>query len=295
MNKIGIHYAFWGNSWDIDIMERIRYASQIGFECMDVTPPDYLTNLEYDRMSELKKCSEQYGVEMNFCIGFPKAKDMASPEASVRKAGIEYSKRMIEAVSFMGGKMLSGILYSCWPYLYDHPISRADKEDAWKRGLESVQKVLPVADDFGVDYAIELVNRFEQYILNSVDEGLKFCEQLQHPNVGLLIDVFHANIEEDSISGAIRKAGSRLKHMHVSENNRRLPGTGHHINWEEVFASIKEIDFQGAVVMEPFIEGFGEVGNDLRIWRDLEQDVSKEARDRYLTDAIRFIKKGLER
>lgn len=295
MNKIGIHYAFWGNEWDVDISERIKFAANVGFDSIDVTPPQYMIDLNYKKMDELRKCSEEHNVDLNFCIGFPRGKDMASHEKSEREAGIEYSKKMFEAAKYMGSSMLSGIIYSSWPYMYNHTISEDFKKKCWEYALESVSYLLPIAKSYGITYAIEPVNRFEQFILNSVDEGLRFCEELGDDEVGLLIDTFHANIEEDSIADAIRKCGKRLKHMHICENNRKVPGTCKNINWPSIFEAINDIQFEGDLVMEPFIEAFGPVGNDIRIWRNLESDLSKEARDKYLRDSIEFVKNGLNR
>lgn len=293
MNKIGIHYAYWGHEWDVDLSERIQNAAHVGFEVIDITPPEYIINLDKPKMRELKNISEACGVELSFCIGFPKEQDMSSSDYTTRQGGIEFSKRMMEAVSFMGGKTLSGILYSWWPYLYTAPISLQDKRDAWKWGVESIQKLMPFAESYDIRYAIELVNRFEQYILNSVDEGLAYIQDIGSPRAGLLVDVFHANIEEDSIPDAIRKAGNHLFHLHISENTRRLPGFGKSIDWDGIVKALKAIDYQGNIVMEPFIEAFYPVGNDLRIWRDLETDLSKEARDEYARQAIAFIKEKL--
>lgn len=290
MNKIGIHYAYWGHEWDADLGERIQNAAHAGFEVIDITPPEYIVNLDKTRMNELKHISQACGVELSFCIGFPKEQDMSSSDPATRERGVEFSKRIMEAVSFMGGKTLSGILYSWWPYLYTAPLTLADKQDAWKRGVESIQKLMPFADSYDIKYAIELVNRFEQYILNSVEEGLEYIEDIGNPRSGLLVDVFHANIEEDSIPDAIRKAGKHLFHLHISENNRRLPGFGSSIDWDGIIHALKDIDYQGSIVMEPFIEAFHPVGNDLRIWRDLEKDLSKEARDQYARQSIAFIK-----
>ena len=108
----------------------------------------------------------------------------------------------------------------------------SDKQNAWKWGVESIQKLMPFAESYDIRYAIELVNRFEQFILNSVDEGLQYIKDIKNPRAGLLVDVFHANIEEDSIPDAIRKAGDPLFHLHISENNRRLPGCGKSIDWD---------------------------------------------------------------
>lgn len=293
MNKIGIHYAYWGHDWDVDLGERIQNAANVGFEVIDITPPEYIVNLDKTKMKELKNISRSCGVELSFCIGFPKEQDMSSSDSATRERGIEFSKRIMEAVNFMGGNTLSGILYSWWPYLYTSPLSMSDKQSAWNWGVESIQKLMPFAESYDIRYAIELVNRFEQFILNSVDEGLQYVDDIKNPRAGLLIDVFHANIEEDSIPDAIRKAGDHLFHLHISENNRRLPGFGKSIDWDGIIQAIKDINYKGSIVMEPFLEAFHPVGNDLRIWRNLENDLSKEARDTYARQSIAFIKEKL--
>lgn len=291
MNKFGVHYAFWGNDWDVDLMERIRLAAELGFDSIDAVPPDYMVNLDYKKMAELKACAEDHGIDIVFCIGFPKSKDMASPDENVRNAGKEYSRSMIKAAEFMGADTLSGILYSCWPYLYTEEITPKMKSDAWSRAVDSVKEIVSFASDHGIKYVIEVVNRFEQFIVNSVEEGKLFIRDIGHPNAKLLIDIHHANIEENSIPDAIRSAGSLLAHMHISENNRRLPGTGNHIDWSAIAKAVKDINYEGRIVIESFLATGGPVGNDLRIWRNLESDVSKEARHRMLKESLAFVKK----
>lgn len=290
MNKFGIHYAYWGEQWNVDLCERIRLAADAGFDVLEVTPPDYMTSLNRTKMDDLKKCAKDNGIEMSFCIGFPKSKDMASADRSVREAGIEHSKRMIEAVHYMGGKILSGILYSQWPCLYVSEITPEYKQDCWKRSVESVQKVVPIAESCGIEYAVEMVNRFEQFIVNSVEEGKQFCRDVDSSNIKLLLDVFHANIEEDSIPDAILSAGSLLAHIHMSENNRRLPGCGGSIPWREIAAALRKIGYRGRIVLEPFVAAGGPVGNDLRIWRNLNADISREARHAALKKSLQFVK-----
>ncbi len=290
MNKIGVHYAFWGNEWNVDLCERIKLAAELGFDSMDITPPDYIVNLDYKKMDELKACAEYHGIDMVFCIGFPKSKDMASSDPDVRKAGIEYSKNMIKAARYMGVETLGGILYSYWPCLYTNAITPEMKAECWKRGVESVREVVPFAQDHGIQYAIELVNRFEQFILNTVQEGKRFISDVAHSGAKLLVDVHHANIEETNIADAIRDAGELLVHLHISENNRRLPGTGNHIQWKEIAEALKDINYKGRIVIESFLAPGGPVGNDLRIWRALEDDVSFENRHQMLKQSLEFVK-----
>ncbi|MGD1816167.1 MAG: sugar phosphate isomerase/epimerase family protein [Pleomorphochaeta sp.] len=290
-NKIGVHYAFMGQEWDVDMSQRLKWAASLGFDNLEVTPPEYMVEMNKSKMKDLKKEADDLGMDLSFCIGFPKSKDMSSLDSNIRSAGIEWSKKMLEAVHYMGGKVLSGILYSSWPYLYDHMITPQDKKEFWDRGVKSVKEVVKVAEDFDILYAVELVNRFEQFIVNSVDEGIQFAKEVDSPNIKLLVDVFHANIEEDSIPDAIRKANDLLVHMHISENNRKLPGTGQNIPWKEIAQATKDINYSGRYVIESFVAQGGPVGNDLRIWRDLNNDVSPAARTRDMKKSLDFVRK----
>ncbi len=191
----------------------------------------------------------------------------------------------------MGGKILSGILYSSWPYMYDHEITPQDKKDYWKRGVSSVKEVIKVAEEYGILYTVEMVNRFEQFIVNSADEGIAFVQEVDSPNAKLLLDIFHANIEEDSIPEAIRKIGNYLVHLHLCENTRKLPGTGNSIPWAAIAEALKKINFSGRYVIESFIAQGGAVGNDLRIWRNLYEDVSQKARTERMKKSLDFVRR----
>ena len=290
-HKYGVHYAAWGNEWDVDIKERICLASQAGFDDLEVTPPSYIAVLDLPKMDELKKCAEDHGIEISWCIGFPKKYDMASEDEAVRRQGIEYTKHMLEAISKMDGKILSGILYSSWPYDFSYI---PDKEKTWELALESVKECVKTAEDYGITYAIELVNRFEQFLLNSVDEGLKFVKQVDSPNCKLLLDMFHMGIEETSSPEAIRKAGQYLAHLHVCQNNREIPAPCDNVPWEQIGKAVKEIGYTGRIVMEPFVIKGGPVGKDINMWRNLLPDISKENISRELEKGLGFIKEIFE-
>lgn len=284
--KYGIHYAAWGNEWNVDIKERIELAAAAGFDDIEVTPPDYVPEMDMVKMNELKKCAQQHGIEMSWCIGFPKEYDMASADASTRRKGIEYTKHMLEAISFMDGKILSGILYSSWPYDFKN---LPDKQQTWQHAIESVKECVKTAEDYGITYAIEMVNRFEQFLLNSVDEGLEFVKQVDSENCKLLLDMFHMGIEETSTPEAIKKAGSYLAHLHICQNNREIPAPCDNVPWNAVGKAVKDIGYTGRLVMEPFLLQGGPVGKDVNIWRNLIEDTSKENISRQLSTGLTFV------
>jgi D-psicose/D-tagatose/L-ribulose 3-epimerase len=142
-----------------------------------------------------------------------------------------------------------------------------------------MKEAIRKAEDRGLRYHIEVVNRFEQFLLNTAEEAVAYVEDVGSAHLGILLDTYHMNIEEDSFSGAIRTAGRHLRHFHIGENNRKPPGRGH-IPWGEIGSALRSINFEGWVVMEPFLMPGGEVGRDIRVHRELmpRADLDEAAR-----------------
>lgn len=134
-----------------------------------------------------------------------------------------------------------------------------------------------MAADMGITLCLEVLNRFEGWLLNTVAQGVALLAELDQPSLKLHLDTFHLNIEESDIGAAIRQAGPYLGHVHCSENHRGFPGTGH-IPWAEVRAALDAIGYQGWLVVEAFVRPEGEVGRDLYIWRPISETLDADVR-----------------
>ena len=167
---------------------------------------------------------------------------------------------------------------------YSKPI---DKKGDWARSVKGVREVGKIAADCGVDYCLEVLNRFEGYLLNTAAEGVKFVKEVDVPSVKVMLDTFHMNIEEDSIGGAIRSTKGLLGHFHTGECNRRVPGRGR-TPWFEIATALKEIGYKGNVAMEPFVRMGGKVGEDIKIWRELEPGITEAKMDADAKSALEF-------
>jgi D-psicose/D-tagatose/L-ribulose 3-epimerase len=140
--------------------------------------------------------------------------------------------------------------------------------DEWSWAVECLQALGPVLAQYDVTLAIEPLNRFETYFLNTADDAAALCDQVGHPNVGILLDTFHANIEEKSIGQAYRAVARHLKHVHTCENDRGIPGSGH-VEWEDVFAALRDIGYDGWLTIESFGFALPEISAAAAIWRDI--------------------------
>jgi D-psicose/D-tagatose/L-ribulose 3-epimerase len=191
--------------------------------------------------------------------------DMLSEDPAIRKNAIDFLREVCRGMKQMGGTIMAGINYSSWPR---RPLPGEDKQALTDRAVQGVREAVKAAEDCGVFFCIEVVNRFEHFIMNTAAEGIAFAQRVGSPNCKIHLDTFHMNIEEDSIGGAIREADSWLGHFHIGEPNRRPPGRGR-MPWSEILGALRDINYQGALVMEPFLVPGGEVGRDIAVYRYL--------------------------
>ena len=275
MNKVGIYYAYWTRDWDADFVPFVSKVKKLGFDILEVNSGT-VTNMPLKERDRLKKVALREEIELTFCIGLTAEYDIASENSETRKNGIAFLKRQAEMLKYMEARQLGGIIYSSWPGSL--PAGVTDKRPYVERSIVSMKEVAKTVEDCGVYFNMEVVNRFEQYLLNTAEEAVAYVKAVGSPNCKILLDAFHMNIEEDSFSGAIRTAGKFLGHVHIGETNRRAPGAGK-MAWDEIFGTLREIGYGGAVVMEPFLIPGGEVGRDIKIFRDLEvDDMDREAK-----------------
>jgi D-psicose/D-tagatose/L-ribulose 3-epimerase len=275
MNKIGIYYAYWTHDWDADFHPYIDKAADLGFDILEINAGTVAAMTAQERRSLIDHAVGR-GISLSYCIGLQKQHDPASSDASTRRAGVAYLQKMAEAIGEMGGGTLGGIIYSYWPATLP---DGEDKRPYLERSIASMREAVKTAEDNNVMFCMEVVNRFEQFLINTCAEAVDYVEQVGSPNAKVMLDTFHMNIEEDFLGDAIQRAGGYLGHFHIGENNRMPPGYGH-IPWTEVGAALRKINYQGHVVMEPFLKPGGEVGRDIKVFRDLGAglEMDEEAR-----------------
>ena len=154
-----------------------------------------------------------------------------------------------------------------------------------------MKEAIKAAEDCGVTFSVEVVNRFEQFLLNTAREAIDYVRRVGSPTLKILLDTFHMNIEEDDPAAAIRETGTLIGHVHLGEDNRRPPGSGR-LPWQEIFDALRAMDYEGRLVMEPFMRMGGEVGRDICVHRNLQ---SESRLDSDIREACRFVDRELSK
>lgn len=290
MNKLGIFMNFWEKNWDADHIKYIKKASEIGFDVLEFQAQPLL-EMSKERMKELVDAANTYGIELTYSLGLDPNYDVSSPDEKIRLGGVKYLQDIVERIGFMGGTLLSGVSYAGWgtpSYVVN------DKRPLVENSLKSMREIIKTAENNGVTYCVEAVNRFESCIINTAQEALDYVAEVDSPNIGVLLDTYHMNIEEKSLGDAIRLVGDKLTSFHTGENNRTAPGRGH-IDWDEVFSALADINYKNRIVSEPFVMMGGEVGRDIKVWRDLVDNATEEDIDKEAEYLLNFEKKMLRK
>ena len=282
--KYGTLYSYWSHEWVCDYPAVAKKVRAAGCDILEVGAP-HIAAMTDAQLAELKAAAEDNGLILTTNIGPSKDQDLASPDPAIRKNGLDFLTGVLRAMDKIGSKSLVGAMYSFWPCDFKY----TDKEAAWDTSIAEMKKLAAVAEDLGIDLCQEVLNRFETYIMTNAAEGVEYCKRVDSPRCKVLLDTFHMNIEEDTFRDAILCAGKYLGHFHIGEANRKVPGKGH-IAWKEIGEALREIGFDGCVVMEPFVKEGGQVGADIKVWRDLSDNADEKKLDEDIKGALQFVK-----
>lgn len=267
MLPIGIHLSYWQVSWSDDLEPLILKAKMAGFDIAEFPLLNPL-GLDYERLRNALVAEDMLA---SGCTGLGPTADISSPDPGVRQAGLDHLQTCFEGAEKLGSPILGGVTYAAWGVFPDQDFRQ--RRDIC---IQSLRIAGEMAADHGVTLCLEVLNRFEGYIINTVEQGIQLLNEVGHPNIKLHLDTFHMNIEEDNIFEAIINAGNYLGHFHCVENNRKIPGEGH-IPWLEVQKALQTINYQGYLVTEAFVNPAGEIGRGLSIWRPLADDLDRAA------------------
>ncbi len=278
--KFGVNTFIWAANIDADLLARFAAIQREGFDGVELP----LIHPENVPVGEIRRSLADQRLDCTFCSVLPQGFSAISEDAAVRQKTRAHLAECVRVAAEAGARTIAGPLYSPVGYLP----GRRRTEDEWKRGVECYQSLGGTLQSHGVTIAVEPLNRFETYFLNTAADAARFVGEVGHPNVGVLFDTFHANIEEKDVAAALRSVDGSLKHFHACENDRGTPGSGH-VDWPGVFQALRDLRYDGWVTIESFGFALGELSAAASIWRDLApraEDIAFEG--------VRFLKTGLQ-
>ncbi len=287
--KYGIYYAYWETQWEADYCLYVDKVARLGFDALEIGAkplPDYTK----DQINALRSCAKANGIVLTAGYGPSFDHNMGSSDKKIRENAHEWFQRLFAVMGELDIHHLGGALYSYWPIDFTKPI---DKEEDWKYSIEGMRVMAELAKPYDITLGMEVLNRFENHLLNTAKEGVRFVKEVDKENVKIMLDTFHMNIEEDSMADAIRTVGDQLCHFHTGECNRKVPGQGR-MPWREIGAALREVGFDGYAVMEPFVRRGGQIEKDIHIWRELRAGITDEMLDREAAEALQFEKEMFE-
>ncbi|WP_170481651.1 sugar phosphate isomerase/epimerase family protein [Ruegeria arenilitoris] len=206
--------------------------------------------------------------------------NILSEDAADRKRGEDYLKWLVDCAAALGAEGIGGPLHQT----LGHFSGEGPSEAEFERAREVHRIVGDHAAANGQVIALEAVNRFETYFANTMGDLCAYTRSLNHPAIKTMYDTFHANLEEqDPVDAFARNAGD-VVHIHISENDRGVPGRGH-VPWAETFKAIKASGYDRWLTIEAFGRGLPELAAATRVWRDFAESPEAYYRDGY--DCIR--------
>jgi D-psicose/D-tagatose/L-ribulose 3-epimerase len=277
--KLAVNMFIWSANFgpaDIGVLPRVRAA---GFEGIELP----LFHPEAFAATDLRRAVEANGLQPIVCSIIPNGLNLVSDDRALRLKTQAHLKEVIAKAAEVGARLVDGPLYCPVGYLP----GRRRTDDEWKWAIEGYQSLTATLEAHDVTLAIEPLNRFETFFLNTIGDVAAICDAVNHPRIGVAYDTFHANIEEKDIPEACRAVARHLKHVQVSENDRGTPGSGH-VNWKGLIQTLGEIGYDHWLSIESFGPNLGAFSSAVCIWRDIEPNTESIA-----FDGIQFLKRQL--
>ena len=284
--KYGIYYSYWEQDWGGDALSYIQKVKELGFDILEVACGDFDQHpMSY--FESLREEAELHDIILTGGYGPIAAHNISSTDPDVVQNAFSFYSDIFPKMQTAGISTLGGAIYSYWPVDFSGDI---DKPRDLQISIDNMKLLADLAAQYNITLNMEVLNRFEGYLLNVAYEGVPYVEQVNKDNVMIMLDTFHMNIEEDSLIEAIQLTGNHLGELHIGEANRLPPRSGR-MPWQEIGSALKEIGYDGNVVMEPFVLMGGEIGRDIHIWRNLAEP---EQLDQLAADAVTFIRDTFE-
>lgn len=282
-NPIGIISMQYQRPFGVEHFDQLRRWRQAGFDFVELLVPEIG---EVD-LAALRRAMQEAELAAVVTARVSAARNLVGTEPEARQAGLDYLNYCVDVAAELNASAVTGPLYGS-PLVFAGQAPRPIAEDLRRARVdwcvEGLSRVGAHAAQAGIRLAVEPLNRFETDFLNTAGQGVELVRMIASPAVGLALDTFHMNMEEDDLPQAFREAGPHLFHVQANENHRGYLGTGQ-IHWTSVVHTLNEIDYRGTITLEPFRRTDDRIGIPFAQWKPPSHDEQAE-----LTASCGFIR-----
>ncbi|MFN8458762.1 MAG: sugar phosphate isomerase/epimerase family protein [Anaerolineae bacterium] len=280
--KFGVNTWVWTAPLTIpDLKTLAPHIKESGFDWIEL-PVESVD--DYDPV-EAGAIIRDCGLSAGVCAAMGPDRDLIHEDKAIQENGVAYLRQCLDIAKAVGATNLVGPLYSA--------VGRTWQSTADERARDMdllISHLRPLSDyaaDCGVTLGVEPLNRFETSFINLAAQVVELVDRVDRPTCRIMLDTFHMNIEERSVGQAIRLAGQRMCQLHSCENDRGAPGSGH-VPWDEVAQALKDINYDGPIVIESFTPKVKSIARAAAIWRPLA-----DSPDALASEGLAFLRKLL--
>ena len=281
--KLGVNTWVWTSPLeDEDVQWLVPHVAKAGFDWIEL-PLEDPGSFDHEQAAQL---IQAHGLGVSTTAAMGPDRDLIHGDRAIRDNGMAYLRACIKATKAVGATNLVGPMYAAVGRTWQQ--TAADRARDLDTLVANLSELAAFAGDHGVVMGIEPLNRFETSFLNLADQAIELVDRVDHPACGIMLDTFHMNIEEESPAAAIQRTGAqRLRHLHASESNRGTPGKGT-VPWTDIAAALRQIGYDGPVVIESFTAKVKTIARAAAIWRPLAS-----SQDALAFDGLAFLRQSL--
>jgi len=277
--KTGMNLLLWTSEVTSEHDGLLEQLKGIGFDSVEIPVFNVADTAPYERLGKRLK---SLGLGATAVTVMAPDANPISPDPAIRAAAVAYLDKVLRCCSAFDCEILCGPTHSAIGVFS----GQGPTEDEFKAGVETLSKAAELAHSRNIKIGIEYLNRFENYFLTTAADTVKFVRAVNHPSLKMMYDSFHAHIEEKDQAKAIASCAAETIHVHVSENDRGVPGTGQ-VDWDSYWSALKASGYNGYVTIEALGRALPALAAATRVWRDLFPDPIGLCRD-----GLAFIKKN---
>lgn len=280
--NFGVSTWLWASPFNSEALSLFEKIKSFGYDAVEIPVEDpQLIDIPL-----VKKALADHALKPIICGAFGPTRDLTHEDPKYHQTCFDYLDACFHIAAELGAGFVAGPMYSAVGKA--RLLSPEQRQVEWELAVSNLQKVCKRSGEFGLEVAIETLNRFETDLINTAAELRQLINDINEPHAKALLDSFHVSLEEPSIEEAIRLVGDKLIHVQVSENYRGTPGTGQ-TNWAAWKRGLEAANYQGAISIESFTPNVKELAGAVCIWKPLVP-----SQDDFARKGLEFLKKWAE-